>query len=529
MVATDAALATKVGVDIMRAGGNAVDAAVAVAFALAVVYPEAGNVGGGGFMVARMADGTVGALDFRETAPAGATPDMYVDSAGNVTDRSLAGHLASGVPGAVAGLWEAHQRFGTLAWRDLVEPAIRLARDGFTADSAFAASVAAARTWLEAWDGSRRLFLPAGSPPAVGSTWSNPDLAAVLERIALRGSAGFYEGETADLIVAEMGRGGGLITHEDLRGYRPAWREPLTFGYRGHTVISMPPSSSGGITLRLIAGLLEGFDVAASGWHAAATLHLTAEAMRRAFADRNAFLGDPDFVEIPARLGNRAYIDSLRATILTDHASPSASVAPGLGTVREPDHTTHFSIVDPMGNAVALTTTLNELYGSGVTVAGAGFLLNDEMDDFTAKVGVPNLFGLVQGEANAIAPGKRMLSAMTPTLVLDAGGQPLLVTGARGGPRIITAVFQVLSNVIDYDMDIGAAVHAPRIHHQHLPNVLHFEANGLDSLTVRALAALGHDVQSRDGYVGSAPSILRRNGVWHGVPDPRTRGFAAGF
>ena len=529
MVATDAALATKVGVDIMRAGGNAVDAAVAVAFALAVVYPEAGNVGGGGFMVARMADGTTGALDFRETAPAAATPDMYLDSAGNVTDRSLAGHLASGVPGAVAGLWEAHQRFGTLAWRDLVEPAIRLARDGFTVDSAFAESVAAARTWLEPWDGSRRLFLASGSPPAAGSPWTNPDLAAVLERIALRGSAGFYEGETADLIVAEMRRGGGLITHEDLRGYRPVWREPLTFGYRGHTVISMPPSSSGGITLRLIAGLLEGFDLAVSGWHTAATLHLTAEAMRRAFADRNAFLGDPDFVEIPARLGNRAYIDSLRATILADRASPSASIAPGLGAVREPEHTTHFSVVDPLGNAVALTTTLNELYGSGVTVAGAGFQLNDEMDDFTAKVGVPNLFGLVQGEANAIAPGKRMLSAMTPTLVLDADGRVLLVTGARGGPRIITAVFQVLSNVIDYDMDIGAAVHAPRIHHQHLPDILHFEANGLDSLTVRALAALGHDVQSRDGYVGSAPSILRRNGIWRGVPDPRTRGSARGY
>jgi gamma-glutamyltranspeptidase/glutathione hydrolase len=529
MVATDAPLATRVGIDILQAGGNAVDAAVAVAFTLATVYPEAGNIGGGGFMIAHMADGSIGALDFREKAPGRASRDMYVDSTGAVTNRSLAGHLASGVPGSVAGLWAAHQRFGSLPWRDLLEPAIRMARDGFLVDSAFARSVDAARDWLAPWDASARLLLPGGQPIAAGSTFTNPDLAAVLERIAESGPAGFYEGRTADLIVAEMKRGGGLISLEDLRDYQPVWREPLQFRYRGHTIISMPPSSSGGITLRLITGILDGFDLAADGWHSPASLHLEAEAMRLAFADRNEFLGDPDYVHIPARLMEADYIDSLRATIRPDLATPSAEVVPGLGRTLEPTHTTHFSIVDGMGNAVALTTTLNELYGSGVTVAGAGFLLNDEMDDFTAKVGVPNMFGLVQGEANAIEPGKRMLSAMTPTIVLDSTGQPLLVTGARGGPRIITAVFQVISNVLDYGMGIGAAVDAPRIHLQHLPDILYYEENGLDSATIRTLTAEGYTLEARNGYVGSAPSILRRNGVWTAIADPRTGGFAEGY
>ncbi len=433
------------------------------------------------------------------------------------------------MPGSVAGLWAAHQRFGSLPWRDLVEPAIRMARDGFVVDSAFARSVAAAHDWLAPWDASALLFLPGGQPIAAGSTWRNPDLAAVLERIAEQGPAGFYEGETAKLIAAEMRRGGGLISLEDLRAYQPIWREPLQFTYRGHTVISMPPSSSGGITLRLIAGILDGFDLGADGWHSPTSLHLEAEAMRLAFADRNEFLGDPDFAHIPARLMEPDYIDSLRATIRPDVATPSAEVVPGLGEILEPTHTTHFSVVDGMGNAVALTTTLNELYGSGVTVAGGGFLLNDEMDDFTAKVGVPNMFGLVQGEANSIVPGKRMLSAMTPTIVLDSAGQPMLITGARGGPRIITAVFQVISNVIDYGMDIGAAVDAPRIHLQHLPDILYYEANGLDSAAIRALTAEGYKLESRNGYVGSAPSILRRNGLWTGFADPRTGGFAEGY
>jgi gamma-glutamyltranspeptidase/glutathione hydrolase len=529
LVATDAPLATDVGVRVLRAGGNAVDAAVATAFALAVVYPEAGNIGGGGFMVVRMANGTTAALDFREKAPLAATRDMYLDSAGNVTDRSLIGHLASGVPGSVMGLREAHSRFGKKPWAELIAPAIRLAEEGFVIDDKLATSVADAAVRLRRFDASAALFLPAGVPLAANTRWRNPDLAAVLRRIATRGPAGFYEGETADLIVAEMRRGGGMITHEDLKRYRVEWRDPVVFDYRGHRIISMPPASSGGITLALIANVVEGYPLRELGWHAPAALHVTAEAMRRAFADRNHFLGDPAFVQFPRdMLVSQAYADRVRATIDRARATPSLDIRPGLVQGAEPEHTTHFSIVDANGNAVALTTTINELYGSAVTVQGGGFLLNDEMDDFAAKPGVPNMYGLVQGEANAIQPEKRMLSAMTPTIVLDRNGRVLMITGARGGPRIITAVFQVISNVIDYGMDVAKAVAAPRIHHQHLADVLYFERNGLPEDVLAALEALGHRVEAR-GPIGTAPTILRRGRVWTGVPDPRTGGSAAGY
>ncbi|HSJ05169.1 MAG TPA: gamma-glutamyltransferase [Longimicrobiales bacterium] len=529
MVATDAPLATHVGVGIMRAGGNAVDAAVATAFALAVVYPEAGNIGGGGFMVARLADGTEAALDFRETAPLAATRDMFLDEAGELTDRSVTGHLAAGVPGAVMGLWEAHRRFGTLPWPQLLEPAIRLAEDGFPVDAEFAASLRSAAPRLARFPGSAALFLPGATPAEAGTRWRNPELGQVLRRIARDGPAGFYEGVTADLIVAEMERGGGIISHEDLRRYRAAWREPVTFSYRGRRVISMPPSSSGGTTLAIMANVMEGFPARRLGWQSDTLMHLTAEVMRRAFADRNHFLGDPDFVEFPqAMLVSADYAARLRATIDPGRATPSERVRPGLAEVAEPARTTHFSVVDPMGNAVALTTTINELYGSAVTVTGAGFLLNDEMDDFAARPGFPNMFGLVQGEANAIEPGKRMLSAMTPTIVLDPDGAVLMVTGARGGPRIISAVFQVISNVIDHDMDVVAAVRSPRIHHQHLPDVLYFEHGGLTTTQVQRLRAMGHAVDARP-TVGTAPTIVRSAGVWTGAHDPRTGGLAAGF
>jgi gamma-glutamyltranspeptidase / glutathione hydrolase len=529
MVVTDAPLATEVGVQVMRRGGNAVDAAIAVAFALAVVYPEAGNIGGGGFMVTRMADGSTAALDFREKAPMAAHRDMFLDAAGNVTERSLVGHLASGVPGAVMGLWEAHRRFGTLPWRDLVQPAITLAAEGFTVDRELARSLRGNAELLRRFDASAALFFPGGQAPAEGSQWRNPDLAEVLRRIAERGPEGFYAGETADLIVAEMQRGGGIITHEDLRRYRAEWRTPVEFTYRGHRVISMPPASSGGITLAIIGNILEGYPLGQLGWQSDTTLHLTAEAMRRAFADRNHFLGDPAFVQFPQQmLTSTSYAAQLRETIDRGRASTSANVRPGLREVPEPTQTTHFSVVDPQGNAVALTTTINELYGSGVTIRGAGIVMNNEMDDFSAKPGTPNMFGLVQGEANAIQPEKRMLSAMTPTIVLDRNERVLMVTGARGGPRIITAVFQVISNVIDYGMDVGAAVHAPRIHHQHLPDALQFERNGLNTQLIARLQAMGHTVEPR-ATVGTAPTILRRGNMWTAVPDPRTGGSAAGF
>lgn len=529
MVATDAPLATGVGVQVLRDGGNAVDAAVATAFALAVVYPEAGNIGGGGFMVARMADGTSAALDFREKAPLAATRDMYLDAQGNLTDRSVIGHLASGVPGAVMGLWEAHRRLGTRPWAELLAPAITLARDGFVVDSALASSIRGAADRLARFTGSAALFLPNGQPPRAGTRWSNPDLARVLQRISDQGPAGFYEGATADLIVAEMQRGGGIISHEDLRRYRAEWRDAVEFDYRGRRVISMPPASSGGITLAIMANILEGYDIDELGWHSASALHLTGEAMRRAFADRNHFLGDPAFVQFPrSLLVSQDYADRLRATIDPHRATRSLDVRPGLAEQSEPENTTHFSIVDAAGNAVALTTTINELYGSAVAVTGAGFMLNDEMDDFAAKPGTPNMFGLVQGEANAIQPEKRMLSAMTPTIVLDTDGSVLLITGARGGPRIITAVFQVISNVIDHGMDVGSAVHTPRIHHQHLPDILYFEREGLTPEIVAQLQAMGHTVEPRGG-IGTAPTILRRDGVWTAVPDPRTGGLAAGY
>jgi gamma-glutamyltranspeptidase / glutathione hydrolase len=529
MVVTDAPLATDVGVAVMRAGGSAVDAAIATAFALAVVYPEAGNIGGGGFMVVHTADGSTAALDFRETAPAAASRDMYLDAAGDLTDRSVLGHLAAGVPGAVMGLWQAHERFGTRPWAELIAPAIALAEDGFIVDSAFARVLASSAARLSGFDASAALFLPGGAPLQAGDRWRNPDLAAVLQRIAERGPAGFYEGETANLIVAEMGRGGGIITLDDLRQYRAEWREPVEFEYRGHRVISMPPASSGGITLAIMANILDGYRLDRLGWHSARSLHLVGEAMRRAFADRNHFVGDPDFVQFPqAMLVSRDYADALRATIDTQRATPSAAVRPGLGAVPEPQNTTHFSIVDPHGNAVALTTTINELFGSAVTVAGAGFLLNNEMDDFAAKPGTPNMYGLVQGEANAIAPGKRMLSAMTPTIVLDPTGEVLMVTGARGGPRIITAVFQVMSNVIDHGMNVAAAVHTPRVHHQHLPDALFHEPGGLAPVLMSELAGMGHTLQSRP-TVGTAPTIVRDGGRWTAMPDPRTGGRAAGF
>ena len=530
MVASDEEHATRVGVDVLRSGGNAVDAAVATAFALAVTLPSAGNIGGGGFIVLRTADGTIDALDFRETAPGAATRNMYLDAQGEPTDKSLVGHLAAGVPGSVAGLWEVHRRYGSKPWTELLRPAIRLAADGFPVSAGIARAASSQADRFRQFAGSAALFLPNGQPLIEGSTWRNPDLAAVLTRIAEQGPEGFYEGTTADLIVAEMQRGGGIITHEDLKAYRAKWRTPVTFEYGGHRVISMPPPSSGGLTIALMAGILEPYRLRSRAWHSADAVHLTAEAMRRAFAVRNHYLGDPDFVAIPTQdLLSPSHIAQLRSTIRMDRATPSAQVSAGLGVDREGDHTTHFSVVDGKGGAVALTTTINTGYGSRVVVSGAGFLLNNEMDDFAAKPGAPNGYGLVQGEANAIQPGKRMLSSMTPTIVLDRSGAPLLVTGASGGPRIISAVWQILSNVVDHGMDVNAAVSAPRVHHQHFPDQLSVEGNGFTEVVLAELRARGHDVRSGGG-VGVGASIVRRNGTWHGMADPRMgAGLAAGY
>jgi len=530
-IVSDAPLATAVGLQILRAGGNAIDAAIATAFALAVVYPEAGNIGGGGFMVARFADGRTVALDFREVAPLGATATMYLDSSGMPTRDSEVGHRAAGVPGSVAGQYEAHRLYGRLPWPDVLAPSIRLASEGFTLDERVARVIRSDSSTFSRYGGSASLFLSGGHPPTAGTLFSNPDLARTLAAIAEHGPAGFYEGPVADLIVGEMRRGGGLITHEDLRRYRAAWRTPVEFTYRGWQIVSMPPPSSGGVTLALILGILEGYDIAGTGWHSPRMLHFTAEAMRRAFADRNALLGDPDFVSVPvATLVSDRYASSLRASIDPDDATPSEAVIGGASLAPEPGQTTHLGVVDAGGNAVALTTTLNGLHGCGVVVAGAGFLLNNEMDDFTSKPGAANTYGLIQSERNAIAPGKRMLSSMTPTIVSRPGSGAVLVTGARGGPHIITSVVHVLMNALEFDMDAARAVSAPRIHHQHLPDQIAYERGGFEETLLESLSDKGHALMPTGG-TGSAPTILKRNGRWEAVADPRTasEGGAGGY
>jgi gamma-glutamyltranspeptidase / glutathione hydrolase len=524
MVVAGSPIASQVGRDILRQGGNAVDAAVAVGFAMAVVHPEAGNLGGGGFMVIRLADGTVQTLDYRETAPARATRDMYLDSLGEPTDRSLTGHLAAGVPGAVAGLTEAHHRFGHLPFAAVIAPAIGLARDGFLVDEYRSRSIAGDSARLARFPASRASFLPDGAPPAAGTVLRQPDLAATLEAIRERGADGFYRGPVADLIVAEMERGGGLISHDDLASYRAIWREPIAIPYRGFTIYSMPPASSGGVTMGEILNIMEGYDPLPP-FGSPGLVHLEAEAMRRAFTDRNTWLGDPAFVQNPTdRLLSKSYAADLRKGI-GERASPTPAFAPGPRTGAS---TTHYSVVDAEGNAVSCTTTLNDSYGSAVTVTGGGFLLNDEMDDFATAPGKPNMYGLVQGEANAIAPGKRMLSAMTPSIVLDPEGRLLLVVGTPGGPRIITMVYHVISNVIDHRMTLPDAVVAPRMHHQGLPDTLRVEDGGFPPATLDSLRARGHAIGA-GGYWGDVEAIIRTPAGWQGVSDPRRGGGGAGF
>jgi gamma-glutamyltranspeptidase/glutathione hydrolase len=525
MVVTSHPLASDVGVDILRHGGNAVDAAVAVAFALAVVHPVAGNLGGGGFMVVRMHDDTARTLDFREAAPSGATRSMYVDSAGNARQSSLTGHLSVGVPGSVAGLFEAHRRFGHLPWKELVAPAVRLAREGHTLDGVRSRQITREAERLARFPASRAQFLVNGEAPPPGTWFVQPDVARTLQLIADSGPQVFYHGSIAELIVQEMARGGGLITRDDLARYRAKWRDPIEIGYRGYTIYTMPPPSGGGVTLAEILNVMEGY-APLPPFGSARLMHLQTEAMRRAYADRNALLGDPDFVEIPlSRLLSKSYAAMLRADIDPQRATPS----PPAGGVRsEGTETTHYSIVDADGNAVSCTTTLNNDFGSAVTVTGAGFLLNDEMDDFMTAPGRPNLFGLVQGEANAIAPGKRMLSGMTPAIVLDPAGRLFLVLGSPGGSRITTAVYQVLSNAIDQDLPLAAAVAAPRLHHQAVPDTLHLEPDGFVQPSIDSLEAMGHKLTVWN-YKTEVNAIGRAAAGWVGVADPRRGGGAAGY
>ena len=498
MVVSAEVHASAAGVEVMRAGGNAVDGAVATGFALAVTFPVAGNVGGGGFMVIRFPDGTATTVDYRETGPAAATRDMYVDdSTGAIRpDLSRRGWLASGVPGAVAGLLHAHEKYGRLPLAEVMAPAIRLA-EGYPLSAAEAGLMNAFEERFQPYPGTVRHFTqPGGYAP--GETFRQPELAAVLRRIRDRGRDGFYRGETADLLVAEMERGGGLITHEDLAGYRAVERAPVEGEYRGHRVISMPPPSSGGIALIQMLDAVEPFDVAGLGFNSSATVHLMGEAMRRAFADRAVYLGDPDFSDVPTEeLIAESYTRRRMADFDPVRADSSTGIAGGLG---ESMQTTHYSVVDADGLAVSTTTTLNGGFGSLVVVEGAGFFLNNEMDDFTSAPGQPNMFGLVQGEANAVGPGKRMLSSMTPTIVEDPEGRLMLVIGSPGGPRIITATYQAILNVIDHGMNVQEAVAAPRVHHQWLPDVLYWENQGLAEDVLIALIERGWALDESSGY-----------------------------
>ena len=518
-------LATQVGLEILQKGGNAVDAAVGVGFALAVTLPAAGNIGGGGFMIIRTADGKAQALDYRERAPAGATPDMYVGPDGEITEKSITGHLAAGVPGSVAGLQEAHARYGRLSWKEILEPAVRLAREGVVIDEPRHRSLAGAAARLRQFEASRKQFLPGGQVPDVGTVFKQPELARTLEAIGDSGASVFYTGYIAKLIVDEMKRGGGIISLRDLAEYEPVWRAPVETTYRGYKLYSMPPSSSGGVTLTEILNILEGFDPLPE-YMSAPHVHLLAEAMRRAFVDRNRYLGDPAFVAMPLeRLTSKSYAAELAAGIDPEHATPTPT---GSLSLSEGVNTTHYSVVDSAGNAVSVTTTINSGYGSAVTVAGAGFLLNNEMDDFTAAPGKPNQYGLIQSEANAIQPGKRMLSAMTPTIVLDPEGRLFMVLGSPGGPRIITTVMQVISDVVDYHMSLAEAVSAPRVHHQGLPDIITYEPAALDSAVIRRLGEMGHELSER-GFTGDVSAIERDDGGWVAVADPRRGGGAAGW
>ncbi|HNH82933.1 MAG TPA: gamma-glutamyltransferase [Acidobacteriota bacterium] len=460
-------IASQIGVDILKRGGNAVDAAIAMAFGLQVTYPSAGNIGGGGFMLIRMADGRTTAIDFRETAPAAATPEVYLDKSGNVIpEASTVGLRAVAVPGTVAGLALAHQKFGTRKWAELLDPACRVAKDGFQLGYGVVRSLARKQKTLERFSESRRIYLKNGQLWNEFDLFQQPELAATLARIRDQGPREFYEGKTAQLIVAEMKRGNGLITLEDLKAYKPVEREVLRGTYRGYEILTMPPPSSGGVALLEMLNTLENRTLTPDDAGSSETVHLMVETMRRAFADRAEYLGDPDFVKVPvAALTSKKYAADLFRTINPEKATASDQVQPGNVTLSESKETTHFSVVDRMGNAVSCTYTLNGSYGSGLTVTGGGFLLNNEIDDFAVKVGVPNEYKLIQKEANLIAPHKRPLSSMTPTIVLK-DGKLFCTVGSPGGPTIINSVLQVIVNVIDFKMNIQEAVDVPRFHHQ---------------------------------------------------------------
>ena len=537
IVASTNEVASRVGVETLKRGGNAVDAAIAVAFALAVTHPAAGNLGGGGFMMIRLKDGRTTAIDYREMAPGAAHRNIYLDKNGNLIEGeggSLVGYRAAGVPGTVRGMELALRKYGSgkLTWSQLLEPARQLAATGFTVTHSLARSLHSNREYLEQYAETKRIYLKGGQFYKEGEIFRQPELAATFERLQRVGPNEFYEGETARLIVADMKRNNGLMTMEDLRGYVAKERAPVRGNYRGHEVISMPPPSSGGAVLIQMLNILEGFDLQKLEASSSDRYHLMAEAMRRAFADRAEYMGDSDFVKVPIPgLIDKAYAKTLRATINTERASTSAEVRAGRPAGYESEDTTHFTVVDAEGNAVANTYTLNNSYGSAAVAKGTGILLNDEMDDFAAKPGTPNLYGLIQGERNAVAPKKRPLSAMTPTIVLRKDGSLWFTAGSPGGPTIINTVLCIITNVIDYEMNIQQAIDFPRIHHQWLPDELVGEPFGLSGDTQKALTARGHKL-AKLRYLGDAEGIMieEKTGMRLGATDPRrSDGQAVGY
>jgi len=542
MVVSVHELASQAGVEILQKGGNAVDVAVATGLALTVVYPFAGNIGGGGFMMIHLAGATPGAsrdiaIDYRETAPAGATRDMYVGNDGKLRQgvgSSTVGWQASGVPGSVAGFALAMQKYGSgkVTWAQVVEPARRLATEGHIVSQASAASFHTFAKLLAPFADSKKIYLKQGAFWKAGEHWVQADLGATMARLQKNGPREFYEGETAKKIAAAMSAHGGNITLTDLKNYQAVERTPLRGKYRGYDIVLMPPPSSGSIAILQMLGMLEPFDVTAMGSNSAAKYHLFAEVMKRAFRDRAEYLGDPAFIQVPvSQLLDPAYIKGRMADFSPNQATPATAIQPGLGKfmvrpIAESTETTHFSIVDAAGNAVSNTYTLNGAYGSGVTIPGTGILMNNEMDDFTSQVGTANMFGLIQGEANAIVPGKRPLSSMTPTFVFKNGAL-VLVTGSPGGPTIINTVLQIITNVIDFNMSVAQAVEAPRIHQQWMPDIISFEHHGLSADTAVALKAKGQNIKERasyeGGYQGDGESIAidPKTGLRYGAADPR--------
>lgn len=528
MVVAQEPIATDVGLEILKKGGNAYDAAVAVSFALTVTYPSAGNIGGGGFALVRSASGDTNFIDFREKAPGAASRDMYLDKEGNVTRDSVLGWRAVAVPGTVRGLALLHKKYGKLKWADVVMPAAKLAKNGFVLSYSIARGLQGAQRTLGQFPESKRLYQRDGNYYEAGETLRLPELATTLTRIAKHGPNEFYLGQTAKMFAKQMAQNGGLITEADLRDYKAVERKPLMGKYRGHDIISAPPPSSGGIGMLQMMAMLDHLDYSKSGLGSARHAHTLTEVMRRYYADRSHFLGDPDFVKIPvATLLKPEYIASRAASINPSQATPSNTLQHGPIPPEESPETTHLSVVDAQGNAVSLTYTLNGSYGSGVTVPGLGFLLNNVMDDFSAKPGNPNMFGDVGGEANSIAPGKRMLSCMTPTIVVK-DGKLNLVIGAPGGTRIITGVMQVILNVIDFKLNMQDAIDTPRLHHQWLPDKIYLE-RGWSPDTVEILKRLGHNVETGTPSVSNVHGILVEDKWLQGAPDGRTNGKAAGY